>query len=107
MIKGNSYFTKTLGRSQIAVGLFDYFINSQVTNPFDFMETISLEGKTNFFEKKVQSFFVLFFVFVIVFVFVLMSFLAKQEAKLSYIFLGCGICKDGCYGKQGRCKVLP
>ena len=24
-----------------------------MTNPFDFMETISLEGKTNFFEKKV------------------------------------------------------
>ena len=24
------------------------------TNPFDFMENISLEGKTNFFEKKVE-----------------------------------------------------
>ena len=33
--------------------------------------------------------------------------MAKQQAKLSYIFLGCGICEDGCYGKQGRCKVLP
>ena len=27
-----------------------------VTNPFEFMELISLEGKTNFFEKKVDSY---------------------------------------------------
>jgi len=27
-------------------------------NPFDFMEHISLEGKTNFFEKKVNAFFI-------------------------------------------------
>ena len=27
-----------------------------VTNPFDFMELISLEGKTNFFEKKVSEY---------------------------------------------------
>jgi ribonucleoside-diphosphate reductase beta chain len=27
-----------------------------VTNPFDFMELISLEGKTNFFEKKVGEY---------------------------------------------------
>jgi ribonucleoside-diphosphate reductase beta chain len=26
------------------------------TNPFDFMELISLEGKTNFFEKKVSEY---------------------------------------------------
>jgi ribonucleotide reductase beta subunit family protein with ferritin-like domain len=25
-------------------------------NPFDFMELISLEGKTNFFEKKVSEY---------------------------------------------------
>ena len=25
-------------------------------NPFDFMENISLEGKTNFFEKKVGEY---------------------------------------------------
>jgi ribonucleoside-diphosphate reductase beta chain len=25
-------------------------------NPFDFMETISLEGKTNFFEKRVSEY---------------------------------------------------
>jgi ribonucleoside-diphosphate reductase subunit M2 len=27
-----------------------------VENPFDFMENISLEGKTNFFEKKVGEY---------------------------------------------------
>jgi ribonucleoside-diphosphate reductase subunit M2 len=27
-----------------------------VQNPFDFMELISLEGKTNFFEKKVSEY---------------------------------------------------
>ena len=28
----------------------------KVTNPFDFMELISLEGKTNFFERKVGEY---------------------------------------------------
>jgi len=28
----------------------------KVPNPFDFMELISLEGKTNFFEKKVSEY---------------------------------------------------
>lgn len=27
-----------------------------VTNPFDFMDNISLEGKTNFFEKRVGEY---------------------------------------------------
>ena len=27
-----------------------------VTNPFDFMEMISLQGKTNFFEKRVSEY---------------------------------------------------
>ena len=27
-----------------------------VENPFDFMENISLEGKTNFFEKRVAEY---------------------------------------------------
>lgn len=27
-----------------------------VTNPFDFMDMISLQGKTNFFEKKVGEY---------------------------------------------------
>ena len=30
--------------------------SSQATNPFDFMENISLEGKTNFFEKRVGEY---------------------------------------------------
>jgi ribonucleotide reductase beta subunit family protein with ferritin-like domain len=28
----------------------------KVSNPFDFMDLISLEGKTNFFEKKVSEY---------------------------------------------------
>jgi ribonucleoside-diphosphate reductase beta chain len=28
----------------------------QVSNPFDFMEMISLQGKTNFFEKRVGDY---------------------------------------------------
>ena len=32
----------------------DKFYNT--INPFDFMENISLEGKTNFFEKKVGEY---------------------------------------------------
>jgi ribonucleotide reductase beta subunit family protein with ferritin-like domain len=28
----------------------------RAANPFDFMELISLEGKTNFFEKKVSEY---------------------------------------------------
>ena len=28
----------------------------RVENPFDFMENISLEGKTNFFEKRVGEY---------------------------------------------------
>jgi ribonucleoside-diphosphate reductase subunit M2 len=27
-----------------------------VENPFDFMENLSIEGKTNFFEKKVSEY---------------------------------------------------
>jgi ribonucleotide reductase beta subunit family protein with ferritin-like domain len=27
-----------------------------VSNPFDFMELISLEGKTNFFERKISEY---------------------------------------------------
>ena len=28
----------------------------KVTNPFDFMDMISLQGKTNFFEKRVSDY---------------------------------------------------
>lgn len=33
-----------------------YFQIYNAENPFDFMEHISLEGKTNFFEKKVGEY---------------------------------------------------
>lgn len=35
---------------------FDLFQVYNVPNPFDFMENISLEGKTNFFEKRVGEY---------------------------------------------------
>lgn len=38
---------------------FPHFFKSKVyqaENPFDFMESISLEGKTNFFEKRVAEY---------------------------------------------------
>ena len=37
----------------ITLGLQKYY---NVTNPFDFMELISLQGKTNFFEKRVAEY---------------------------------------------------
>ena len=40
---------------RLAVQLgYDKIYNSK--NPFDFMEMISLEGKTNFFEKRVMDY---------------------------------------------------
>ena len=33
-----------------------FFKVYQAENPFDFMESISLEGKTNFFEKRVSEY---------------------------------------------------
>lgn len=33
-----------------------FFQLYKVENPFDFMENISMEGKTNFFEKKVSEY---------------------------------------------------
>ena len=38
------------------VGFFLLFQVYKVENPFDFMESISLEGKTNFFEKRVAEY---------------------------------------------------
>jgi ribonucleoside-diphosphate reductase subunit M2 len=40
-------------RLLVALGNKKYF---NVTNPFDFMENISLAGKTNFFEKRVSDY---------------------------------------------------
>ena len=37
-------------------GLLCAFQAFQAENPFDFMENISLEGKTNFFEKRVGEY---------------------------------------------------
>jgi ribonucleoside-diphosphate reductase subunit M2 len=34
----------------------NFFQVFRVENPFDFMENISLEGKTNFFEKRVGEY---------------------------------------------------
>ena len=40
-------------RLLVAFGNKKYY---NVTNPFDFMENISLAGKTNFFEKRVSDY---------------------------------------------------
>ena len=47
------YIQFVADRLSVQLG-YDKIFN--VTNPFDFMEMISLEGKTNFFEKKVDSY---------------------------------------------------
>lgn len=39
--------------AKLGTSLFQIFHSE---NPFDFMEHISLEGKTNFFEKKVGEY---------------------------------------------------
>ena len=51
--RAGSYFG-TLIELQILFFLFWQVFNVQ--NPFDFMENISLEGKTNFFEKRVAEY---------------------------------------------------
>ena len=46
----------------IVLGVYDLYLIwlkiqvYNVENPFDFMENISLEGKTNFFEKRVGEY---------------------------------------------------
>ena len=43
----------------VADRLLDELIGKKIynsTNPFDFMEMISLQGKTNFFEKRVGEY---------------------------------------------------
>ncbi len=47
------YIEFVADRLLVALGVPKYY-NSQ--NPFDFMEMISLEGKTNFFEKRVSEY---------------------------------------------------
>lgn len=47
------YIEFVADRLLVALGNNKYY---NVTNPFDFMENISLQGKTNFFEKRVSDY---------------------------------------------------
>ena len=47
------YIEFVADRLLVALGVPKHF---NATNPFDFMEMISLEGKTNFFEKRVSEY---------------------------------------------------
>jgi len=47
------YIEFVADRLLVSLGLNKHY---KVTNPFDFMEMISLQGKTNFFEKKVGDY---------------------------------------------------
>jgi ribonucleoside-diphosphate reductase beta chain len=49
----NQYIEFVADRLLIALGLEKEY---NATNPFDFMEMISLQGKTNFFEKRVAEY---------------------------------------------------
>lgn len=49
----NQYVEFVADRLLVALGNQKYY---NVTNPFDFMENISLAGKTNFFEKRVSDY---------------------------------------------------
>ena len=47
------YIEFVADRLLVALGGEKYY---NVTNPFDFMDMISLQGKTNFFEKRVSDY---------------------------------------------------
>jgi ribonucleoside-diphosphate reductase subunit M2 len=47
------YIEFVADRLLVALGNEKFY---RVTNPFDFMENISLAGKTNFFEKRVADY---------------------------------------------------
>lgn len=47
------YIEFVADRLLVALGNDKYY---NVTNPFDFMDMISLQGKTNFFEKRVSDY---------------------------------------------------
>ena len=47
------YIEFVADRLLVALGDEKYY---NVTNPFDFMDMISLQGKTNFFEKRVSDY---------------------------------------------------
>jgi ribonucleoside-diphosphate reductase subunit M2 len=48
-----TYIEFVADRLLVALGLSKHY---NVENPFDFMDLISLQGKTNFFEKKVSEY---------------------------------------------------
>ena len=65
MRKGNIYYISILPNFKYCFARFvaDRLLNElscpkiyKVENPFDFMENISLDGKTNFFEKRVGDY---------------------------------------------------
>lgn len=47
------YIEFVADRLLVALGNDKHYL---ATNPFDFMELISLQGKTNFFEKRVSEY---------------------------------------------------
>jgi ribonucleotide reductase beta subunit family protein with ferritin-like domain len=49
----SQYIEFVADRLLIQLGYSKYF---NTENPFDFMEMISLQGKTNFFEKRVSDY---------------------------------------------------
>ena len=49
----NQYIEFVADRLLISLGCDKVY---NVTNPFDFMDMISLQGKTNFFEKRVSEY---------------------------------------------------
>lgn len=49
----NQYIEFVADRLLVALGNPKVY---NVTNPFDFMDMISLQGKTNFFEKRVSDY---------------------------------------------------
>jgi ribonucleoside-diphosphate reductase beta chain len=48
----NQYIEFVADHLLVSLGLQKIY---NATNPFDFMDMISLQGKTNFFEKKVEN----------------------------------------------------
>ena len=52
-LRMKQYIEFVADRLLVALGLPKHY---QSSNPFDFMDLISLEGKTNFFEKRVGEY---------------------------------------------------
>ena len=55
--RAGSYYGKLILQIlQLQILFFLFWQVFNVQNPFDFMDNISLEGKTNFFEKRVAEY---------------------------------------------------